>query len=411
MLFRSDFDKNEYGPEHYTKGSSEYVWWKCPTCGNSYKAKIANKTILKRGCPFCSNNKVLQGFNDLTTTNPELSKEWDYEKNGDLTPDKVTYGSNKKVWWICPKGHSYQATINHRSGGTNCPICNSGRQTSFAEQAIFYYMHQLFPDAINRYKEIFSNGMELDIYIPSMHIAIEYDGSFWHDNNRKNREKIKFDICQKHHIRLIRIKEKSEDINNEFANNVFLFGEDLNISKLNEKIIQLFAELNIYFSGFCETSYKLRYINLDINLKKDEFKIREYMKGDVSNNFATLYPNLAKEWDYDKNGTLLPTQYKPMSDANVWWKCTECGYERRTTIGKRVQGTGCPRCYEAHRSENMYNNTPVLQLSMNGEFIKEWRSISFAARSLKLSSGNIGSVLKGTRRSCGGFKWQYKKSK
>ena len=40
---------------------------------------------------------------------PELAMEWDYEKNGVLTPENVSYGSNKKVWWICPKcGQSYQ---------------------------------------------------------------------------------------------------------------------------------------------------------------------------------------------------------------------------------------------------------------------------------------------------------------
>ena len=41
---------------------------------------------------------------------PELAKEWDFEKNKpDLTPDKVTVGSNRSVWWRCDKGHSWEA--------------------------------------------------------------------------------------------------------------------------------------------------------------------------------------------------------------------------------------------------------------------------------------------------------------
>ena len=47
---------------------------------------------------------------------PELAMEWDYERNGDLTPENVSYGSNKKVWWICPKcGQSYQKKIGNRT--------------------------------------------------------------------------------------------------------------------------------------------------------------------------------------------------------------------------------------------------------------------------------------------------------
>jgi hypothetical protein len=37
----------------------------------------------------------------LADVNPELAKQWHPDKNGDLTPDDVLPGSNKKVWWRC----------------------------------------------------------------------------------------------------------------------------------------------------------------------------------------------------------------------------------------------------------------------------------------------------------------------
>lgn len=52
-----------------------------------------------------------------------LLTQWDYEKNGTLTPDRVTYGSHKKVWWICEKGHSWQAIVKSRISG--CSGCLS----------------------------------------------------------------------------------------------------------------------------------------------------------------------------------------------------------------------------------------------------------------------------------------------
>ncbi|MDE6335654.1 MAG: hypothetical protein K2L34_03690 [Muribaculaceae bacterium] len=62
---------------------------------------------------------------------PELAAQWDYEKNGNLTPEIVSYGSNKKVWWICPKcGQSYQKKIGNRTAPSKkdaesdkCPVC------------------------------------------------------------------------------------------------------------------------------------------------------------------------------------------------------------------------------------------------------------------------------------------------
>lgn len=193
----------------YTKSSNESVWWICSKCGYNYKSKISNRTQLNRGCPLCTNQIVVTGKNDLSTTHPELALEWNYDKNGSLTPQTVSHGSGKKVWWKCQNGHEYQATILHRSSGTNCPICNSGRQTSFAEQAIFFYVEKIYPDAINRYKAPFLNKMELDIFIPSLNIAIEYDGEAWHKSNSLKREQEKYKICQSNGIKLIRIREKN----------------------------------------------------------------------------------------------------------------------------------------------------------------------------------------------------------
>ncbi len=63
------------------------------------------------------------------STYPHLVKEWHPEKNGKLTPEKVTPRSGKKVWWICPKGHSYEATVNNRTGNSSgCPYC-AGQKT------------------------------------------------------------------------------------------------------------------------------------------------------------------------------------------------------------------------------------------------------------------------------------------
>ena len=62
----------------------------------------------------------------LSESHPELAAQWHPTKNGDLTPDAVSGGSRKKIWWICPEGpdHEWQAVLSNRTlNGTGCPCC------------------------------------------------------------------------------------------------------------------------------------------------------------------------------------------------------------------------------------------------------------------------------------------------
>lgn len=123
-------------PEDVSVSSNKKAWWVCNK-GHEWESVIASRTS-GVGCPICSNKKILLGYNDLATTNPELAKEWHPTKNGDLTPGDVTAGSDKKVWWCCAKGHKWVATIGSRKTGVGCPKCKGEMQTSFPEQAIYY---------------------------------------------------------------------------------------------------------------------------------------------------------------------------------------------------------------------------------------------------------------------------------
>lgn len=62
----------------------------------------------------------------LAKVHPELVSEWS-EKNLLLTPDGITFGSNKKVWWKGTCGHEWQASVKARSNGEKCPICSGAR--------------------------------------------------------------------------------------------------------------------------------------------------------------------------------------------------------------------------------------------------------------------------------------------
>jgi len=119
------WEMNENSPTEYTSKSYHKVWWKCEK-GHVWEAAI-NKRVYGRGCPICAGKKVLIGVNDLATTCPEIAIEWDYDKNIGCTPEEVTKGSNRIVWWKCEKGHSWEMIVNKRtSRNSGCPHCRKG---------------------------------------------------------------------------------------------------------------------------------------------------------------------------------------------------------------------------------------------------------------------------------------------
>lgn len=67
--------------------------------------------------------------NSLSRMRPHLVSEWS-EKNFPLTPDTVTFGSNKTVWWKGACGHEWQTSIKARSAGEQCPICSGSEGAS-----------------------------------------------------------------------------------------------------------------------------------------------------------------------------------------------------------------------------------------------------------------------------------------
>jgi len=108
-----------WDPKNVISKSNKQYQWKC-SVGHIFNAAVDSRTS-KSGtnCPFCVNQKILAGFNDLQTRFPEIAKEaqgWDTSKIG--------AGHKKKLIWKCAKNHLYEASPESRTQKfTGCPIC------------------------------------------------------------------------------------------------------------------------------------------------------------------------------------------------------------------------------------------------------------------------------------------------
>ena len=115
-------------PFEVSRGSGKKVWW-IGKCGHEWCAAINNR-VAGSGCPVCSGHKVLAGFNDLATTEPETATWWHPTKNENLRPSDVTRGSSRKVWWRCPEGHEWRREVAgvHDMGCSKCGITPGGSE-------------------------------------------------------------------------------------------------------------------------------------------------------------------------------------------------------------------------------------------------------------------------------------------
>lgn len=387
-------------PEMITVNSNQKVWWVCQS-GHEWEATVNNRNS-GRGCPVCSNRKVLTGHNDLFSQYPDLSSEWNYDRN-QFPPSAVVSKSGRKVWWKCSQcGHEWKATVVSRVSGTGCPHCYSRNRTSFPEQAIFYYLKKAFPDAISRYTDIFKNGSELDIYLPVVNTGIEYDGSYWHKTTAE-KDALKYSVCREHGIRLIRVKETKSNMDLEICDKCIYVEDSLDkaISELLEFLgasvahnIQLdrMEILHSYYSAVRADSlaekrpdlaeawnhernmgitpymvyvfsnekvwWRCRYgheweasVSNRSNLNRGCPYCSHQKANEGINDLETLFPELLKEWDFDRNAGVVPRSLLPGSNRKVWWKCSECGNNWATSVNHRTSGRGCPKCSIRIRSQ------------------------------------------------------------
>ena len=357
-------DKNEkLTPEKVTYGSNKVVWWKCRKCGHEWQASIHNRNS-NHGCPVCYGKFAIAGINDLATVRPDLLEEWDYEKNS-LPPSAYTEKSDKKVWWKCKLcGHSWQTQIKYRSAGTNCPHCQNMYQSSFPEQALMFYVQKIYPESISRYKPEWLNNGEIDVYIPSRSIGIEYDGKRWHEKSIE-KDTIKGKTILEHHITLIRIRE---------------YG----LSFLHDGSIQIDTDVPDSRGIYLESAIKqlIFYLNpqsespaIDISADYDHI-LSSIKTGRIKDSLAYKRPDLLEEWDYDLNGSIRPDAFPVVSGFMVWWKCSRCGNKYKMTIGNRSVGHGCPKCAMLSKPQSKSTKNMIVgkndMCSVHPELLKEW---------------------------------------
>lgn len=266
----------------------------------------------------------------------------------DYSKVEFTKIKNKVIITCRIHGDFTQTPDNHLQG-KGCAKC-SKKGTSYPEQILYFYLNNLKLDVKSRIK---INNKEIDIYIPHLKLGIEYDSLYYH-KNRENKDIEKTNSLKNEGIELIRIREIG-------LNNI---EGCYNISRnVNENInyMKIIIEKIIYFIN---EKFNKNYL-IDINIERDKNIILSQIKElAVKNSIVTTHPQIIPQWHPTKNEPLNPNCFTKGSHHKIWWLC-ECGYEWKTAINHRTNGTGCPKCYG-----NIKSNT--IEFSENANIVHNY---------------------------------------
>jgi transcription elongation factor Elf1 len=300
-----DYEKNgDFKPEEVPAGTVlQYVWFKCPIDGHSWKKKPNDITTSwtrsgTSGCPMCAGRKKKAEKQPALTEvySGLINQYWNYEKNNELNldPEKLTLASNRKAWFKCPHdGNEWQAsivsTINQQwsKGNAGCRVCNGTAERKQGEWQRRDPIAVEFPEEVAKYW-------------------------FYEANNELGLDPMK-----------------------------------LTIGSSKEAFFKCPIDGHEWVAPLAQIKSSWKKGNSGCPACRGFVAIK-------STSLIAAYPEyVAQYWDYQKNNELgiHPEKFTRGSTQEAWFKCPHDGYEWKTRIGSITKGSwslgnsGCARCF------------------------------------------------------------------
>lgn len=315
--------------------------WVCPECAGEYRRPVKTKTHDNSDCPYCNGRKVLTGYNDLATTNPELVAQ--YSSLNERPATMVRKDWNFYVYWECPKCHHIHARrLNEKApDNSDCPACNhvktvQGVNTLQAE----------FPEIAKHLSP--NNDFTADEILSTSFKSVKWicptcGGEYFAPVKDMVKGLVECPYCnnQRPLAGFNTLKVLYPEIAKEMSPN-------------NEKGPDDVLPTSAYFAEWtcskCGYTYKASV--------KDRVKLGNLCPACAGkkaqaglNSLLDVYPEIQDEWAVNENALLgiFPDEILPTSTARVWWECKDCGRKYLLNVNmwveKHIRGmTSCTYC-------------------------------------------------------------------
>ena len=360
-------------PGDVTYGSRQKVWWFLPyvdpQTGNRFnfewEAIIANRAR-GCGCPFLTGNAVFPGFNDLNTTHPDIAQQWHPTRNKNLTPARISPGSNKIVWWYLQYSDpltkivfdfEWQDSVHHRVIGRNCPYL-SGKKVFPG----FNDLATRFPDIAAEWHPVKNGKLKPNDTLPGTHKKVWWLLTYFDEQTSKmfnfewqaspNARTTHNEGCP--YLSGKKVFKGFNDLQTLYpklstewhpTKNGNLKPCDVTPSS-NKNVwwlIKYKKDTNgpVFMLEWQSTIYNRTQLHADCPYLSTP--VKKILKG--FNDLATTHPDLVKEWHPTKNQNVKPENISSGSTQSVWWQIVHDDkvYEwKASVISRAIHGAGCP---------------------------------------------------------------------
>ncbi len=327
-----DYEQNQpLIPEQVPHKSHKKVNWICSE-GHRWPATISNRAK-GSGCPYCAGKLPIPGKTDFATVYPDIAEQWDYENNGGKTPQDVCARAHQSANWICSEGHRWPARITDRAKGNGCPYC-AGKlpipgKTDLAS---------VFPDLAKEWDYENNGGktpQEVCAHADQYANWICSEGHKWRARINKRATGRGCPYC----AGTLPIPGKT-DLASVFPDLAKEWDYENNGGKTPQDVC---AHADQYANWICSEGHRWP-ANISARAKGSGCP---YCAGTLpvpgKTDLASVFPDLAKEWDYENNGGKTPQNVCAHAGQRANWICSE-GHRWPARITDRANGSGCPYC-------------------------------------------------------------------
>lgn len=328
-------------------GDGKKIKCKCAVCGYVWEIK-PNDLLNGHNCPKCAKVALKtheEYISDASRIQPDIEILGTYKK------------SSSKILCRCKKcNYEWEPVANSLLTGRSCPECSKS-STSFIEQFIFLSFGKALGTTAVRHRDRRAIGKELDIYIPSLSVAIEPGAWYWH-KNKLNNDQAKRDLCSRKGIRLFFVYDNCGEVKlPPFEHDCYIYQHDLAYEKGNESLRRLITELFLQLDIECSFSEN-DWAKLAVLAKQKSQKMSQ----------ADFIAVLAK-----KNPNIEVLDAYAGSSTPIQCRCKKCGKEWLVRPSDLLnKDRGCPKCGHARGGKKLSRT----RRKTNAQFLSELKLVN-----------------------------------
>lgn len=351
-------------PTDVTPGSGQKVWWKCPVADDHvWQAMVRNRAKRGHGCRCCSGRQA-SVTNSLASLYPDLAKEWDFERNGDLTPASVASGTGRKVAWKCDEGpdHRWEASVVNRTKGRGCPVC-AGKKIVESTSIAATHPHlvdEWHPDRNGELRPVnVSHGSDKVAWWRCSDVREHV----WDTPVKKRTRGDGCPYCSGHRVdETNSLATLRPDISEEWH-------PELN-GDLTPADVTAASDERAWWQCRKDPRHQWETQVKNRTGIATGCPVCSGRTAGPDTSLAATYPEIAAEWHPTRNGDVSPQDVLPQTNSRFWWKCSEGDdHEWEAYLPHRTaDGQTCPFC------RGCRPDSTTSLAAVNPELAKEWHA-------------------------------------